>query len=645
MKCLNCGTEWDAPADTGDVVTCPSCGAVQVQGAIYASLDGALLACRQYLGDSRLREGKLLYACFIDLAPGMVKEAKMLKVFLGCGGHTALLDARDRDPSQMRAAAERIVYLMKEDLLGEAYCRTVVGAFCRAVGCGLGPDFDGGSREPWAAAAEVRIGTILCGEYTVTGQLELSAGDADLYICSRDGQPYTARIYQYKAPFRTDAVSALMKLDDPRVLRLCAAGSCGGCPVEIYPYCESGSLQGQTFRDSELVSRIIPDLNEGLSSLHAAGVLHRGVKTSNIAHAGDGEHVFLMISKSTVLDCGSIGSSEYAAPETVRGIYTDRSDYYSLGIVIYELFCGYLPTAGSGAIVFPKRMPLRLRALITGLTAPHDLRWGCREVCSWLDGGTPPVPGGGFEKAELTPPFRFSGQDYTDLTRLSAALSEKWEDGKKSLFDGSLSDYFRSWNLDLARKVLAAADAGQQGENEDLVFWRLLYQIDPRRTDFCWTGRIYENLAALGREVLDRLWDRDPSLDAFYTELLDHRLLTRFVGMTMPKNERMKRTAGQIEAVYSDRLARGESVAGALYLMGYLLSGQKILLLDGTQIRTTGELAAYMRSLLADSLKKFEALCCRLADADGSLDPQLEAWLIALGRQDELERWSAALNT
>jgi len=80
------------------------------------------------------------------------------------------------------------------------------------------------------------------------------------------------------------------------------------------------------------------------------------------------------------------------------------------------------------------------------------------------------------------------------------------------------------------------------------------------------------------------------------------------------------------------------------FLMAYTLSGQKLLLLNGQQFRTVGELATYMRSVLDESFESFEALCHRLVDYDGHLDFQLETWLLAIGKQKELEKWRASIN-
>ena len=46
-----------------------------------------------------------------------------------------------------------------------------------------------------------------------------------------------------------------------------------------------------------------------------------------------------------------------------------------------------------------------------------------------------------------------------------------------------------------------------------------------------------------------------------------------------------------------------------------------------------------MRELLETSYADFERFCHRMIDYNDTLDVQLEAWLIALGKRSELDLW------
>ena len=658
MKCLKCGTEWDAAENAGDIVACPACSAIHINGAIYDTLDGVLHAAFERLGEPLVRsDGRTLLGLFYDFAPSMRKEAKMLDGFLKCSGHITLLDAKDKSKAEVQAAAERVVYQMKEELMHEVYCRQIVSAFCSAIGCPLEESFGGDAAGTGAAGnllAALRAGVVLCDHYTIQNQLEISASGANLFVCKRDDRLYVARVFPYTSAYRQGTLPSLRNLDHPCVARLYAAGEFRGYPVEIYPYFAEGSLQGHTFPEQTLVRWLIPDVNEGLHALHAAGLLHRGVKPSLLMHTGDGEHVCLMISKNTVLGTAAAGAS--------RGDASERSDYRDFGLALYELFCGYAPSVGGGArqgggeqLTFPKNMPPRLCALITGLTwsgAEQDgYRWGYREVCRWLSGEMPPVPGDTQKDAVWIPPYHF-GTDHTDLSELSSALSQRWDEGKKELTEGRLTKYFQHWNLDLAQAAQdAEEEAAKNPETADLTFWQLLYRIDPKRSDFSWKGKAFDSLPALGREVTNLLWNRGTPGSAgaaelgYFTDILEQKLLSRYANFPAAASDRLRESAAQIEKVFDEDVSRGTRPDRALYLLGYLLSGQRVFLLDEEQICTTGELFAHMKSLLAVSYKKFESLCRRLVDPEGNLDPQLEAWLLALGKQDELARWTISMNT
>jgi eukaryotic-like serine/threonine-protein kinase len=97
---------------------------------------------------------------------------------------------------------------------------------------------------------------------------------------------------------------------------------------------------------------------DGLRAIHEVGVVHRDLKTANLMrdHGGVVRVMDFGIAKqhgasargSTVTATGALmGTPEYMSPEQLRGEQVDfRSDLYSLGIVVYELFTGALPFRG-----------------------------------------------------------------------------------------------------------------------------------------------------------------------------------------------------------------------------------------------------------------------------------------------------------
>lgn len=519
-------------------------------------------------------------------------------------------------------------------------------------------------------------GTVLCDKYKVLSQLEVSSGEADLYFCSYKSNQYVAKVYKRAFAIKQDVIDALLRIDSPYVARLYETGLFNGYPVEILPYYEQGSLQGRTFTEDVIIHKIIPSINEGLHAIHEAGIIHKDLKPSNIMANSDGETFSIIdfgISSvktdgNTVLVTKTGMTPEYSAPETFKNLFLIESDYYSFGITLFELFCGYTPYANMQPdeieqyvsvqkIPYPQDMSPVLQDFISALTY-YDIsnrnnkgnpnrRWTYEEVKKWINGESLIIPGEGIGNVGkgTMPAFNFLGEDYTDPALLVSAMAKNWEEGKKQLFRGLITKHFRSWNQEIARKCQAAEEeAGRENGKDDIIFWKLLYQINPKLKGFYWMGQTYESLPAFGREMLERLWDKDKSLYSFYNSILSEKLLSLYVQIAAPKNEKLRKAAEAIEDSYEFEKNNGTDMQRTYYLMAYTLSGQKLLLLDGEQIRTVGELAGHMRSVLAESFDKFESLCHRLVDYDGNLDFQLETWLLAIGKQKEIEKWRSSMN-
>jgi serine/threonine protein kinase len=104
--------------------------------------------------------------------------------------------------------------------------------------------------------------------------------------------------------------------------------------------------------------RIATHVAAGLDALHAAGIVHRDVKASNIMIDEDGSAALtdFGLAKgsdySAVTKMGqAVGTIDYLAPELIRGEPpTAASDLYSLGCVVFECLTGNTPFGGRGLL-------------------------------------------------------------------------------------------------------------------------------------------------------------------------------------------------------------------------------------------------------------------------------------------------------
>jgi serine/threonine protein kinase len=130
----------------------------------------------------------------------------------------------------------------------------------------------------------------------------------------------------------------------------------------VMEYLEGDNLRQKMDREGPLppdeAVRIATQVLDGLAHAHSKGVIHRDIKPENIhilptglVKITDFGIARLKYEPNLTMDGQIFGTPSYMSPEQVQGGAIDeRSDLFSVGVILYEMLAGYKPFQGDSVI-------------------------------------------------------------------------------------------------------------------------------------------------------------------------------------------------------------------------------------------------------------------------------------------------------
>jgi len=215
------------------------------------------------------------------------------------------------------------------------------------------------------ASLDPLIGSFFDGRYKIVRKLG-AGGMANVYLAEDQelGRRVAIKILndrhanddQFVERFRREAKNAAA-LSHPNIVSIYDRGEAEGTYYIAMEFLDGRSLKELIVtRGPAPVPVAVEYTRQILSALrfaHRHGIVHRDIKPHNVLVDGEGrvkvtDFGIARAGASQMTEAGSIvGTAQYLSPEQARGTNVDqRSDLYSLGVVLYELLTGAAPFSG-----------------------------------------------------------------------------------------------------------------------------------------------------------------------------------------------------------------------------------------------------------------------------------------------------------
>lgn len=214
------------------------------------------------------------------------------------------------------------------------------------------------------------VGKMLAGRYEILEEVG-KGGMAHVYKahCHFLNRPVAIKVLkeelrddkEFVQRFNTEAQAAA-RISNPHIVSIYDVGVENGLYYIVMEF-----VEGITLKEYIADKRVLPwkqaadfaaQICEGLDAAHKKSVIHRDIKPQNIIMTkGDvlkitDFGIARASTQATITTANTtIGTVHYLSPEQARGGYTnERTDIYSLGVVLYEMLTGRLPFDDNTAV-------------------------------------------------------------------------------------------------------------------------------------------------------------------------------------------------------------------------------------------------------------------------------------------------------
>jgi serine/threonine protein kinase len=178
----------------------------------------------------------------------------------------------------------------------------------------------------------------------------------DRYVAIKVLPSQLAESKEFATRFHQEA-RIIAKLEHPHILPVFDYGESDGVAYFVMRYLDAGTLKDKMEAGRPLplsdIDRIFTQLADALSYAHTHGVIHRDLKPANALIDSQGNIFLTDFGIARLLESASprltqtdaiMGTPAYISPEQAQGNDVDqRSDIYSLGIILYEMVTGRVP--------------------------------------------------------------------------------------------------------------------------------------------------------------------------------------------------------------------------------------------------------------------------------------------------------------